>query len=80
MAEEQTGKTPAEAAKDQAQDQIFVTVIFDQKTGALGVQSNTSNQIMQLGMIGMASALIAKPKQSPIVKPTLAQRIGLKTA
>ena len=80
MADQKKDKTPAEQAKEVIADQIFVTVLFDQKTGNLGIQSNTSNQIMQLGMIGMASALLSKPKQSPIMKPTLAQRMGLKTA
>ena len=46
---------------------IFIMVRLDPK-GQLGVQSNVPNQITQLGMIGMAQVLIAKPKESPILK------------
>jgi hypothetical protein len=47
--------------------EIFVLVKLDPK-GQLGVQSNVPSQITQLGMIGMAQVLIAKPKESSIVK------------
>ncbi len=47
--------------------EIFIMVRLDPK-GQLGVQSNVPSQITQLGMIGMAQVLIAKPKESSIVK------------
>ena len=47
--------------------EIFIMVKLDPK-GQLGVQSNVPSQITQLGMIGMAQVLIAKPKESSIVK------------
>lgn len=52
---------------DVNEGEIFIMVKLDPK-GQLGVQSNVPSQITQLGMIGMAQVLIAKPKESSIVK------------
>lgn len=52
---------------DVNEGEIFIMVKLDPK-GQLGVQSNVPSQITQLGMIGMAQVLIAKPKESSIIK------------
>ena len=58
---------------------VFVKIELNQKTGQMGVTSNCQNQVLQLGMISMASALIAKPKESPIMKPGFMDRLRMST-
>lgn len=58
---------------------IFVKIELNQKTGQMGVTSNCQNQILQLGMISMATSLIAKPKDSGIVKPGFMDRLRMST-
>lgn len=58
---------------------VFVKIELNQKTGQMGVTSNCQNQILQLGMISMATALIAKPKESQIMKPGIMDRLKMAT-
>jgi len=62
MADKETPKT------DENPTEVFIKVNFNTKNGQLGVSSNVPSQITQLGMLAMATALVAKPKESTLLK------------
>ena len=55
-----------------------IEISLDQETGKFDVKSNTQARVILFGMLEMAKGGLFAPKPSPIVKPTLAERIGLK--